>query len=130
MTVTAPTLPVIDMGELVRLQICEKIDDTWAWVALGPERQPDDVAGAFEATEDAPIVDEGGQAVLAPVHAPSPPAAAARTMPQRMARLEKDVHEICEELAEQREVIGAMARDFSRFTVRATSGIAQLLDSA
>ncbi|GJR17301.1 zf-CCHC domain-containing protein, partial [Tanacetum coccineum] len=51
-------------------------------------------------------------------------------MPQRMARLEEDVHEIHRALAEQREVIGAMARDFSRFTVWATSGIAELLDSA
>ncbi|GKC34335.1 hypothetical protein Tco_1046719, partial [Tanacetum coccineum] len=33
-------------------------------------------------------------------------------------------------LAEQRKVIGAMARDFSRFTVWAASGIAQLLYSA
>ncbi|GKF56582.1 hypothetical protein Tco_0166922, partial [Tanacetum coccineum] len=51
---------------------------------------------------DAPIVDEGGQADPAPVQAPPPPAAA-RTMPQRMARLEKDVHEIHGMLAEQRE---------------------------
>ncbi|GJT01441.1 hypothetical protein Tco_0822610 [Tanacetum coccineum] len=63
--VITPTLPVIDMAELVRLQICIKIDDTWAWVALGPERQPDAAAGALEATEDAPVDDEGGQAVLA-----------------------------------------------------------------
>ncbi|GJZ85395.1 hypothetical protein Tco_0650734 [Tanacetum coccineum] len=36
-------------------------DDTWAWVAMGPERQPDAVVGAFEAAEDAHVVDEGGQ---------------------------------------------------------------------
>ncbi|GJW65472.1 hypothetical protein Tco_0117356 [Tanacetum coccineum] len=65
--VIAPALPVIDMAELVRLQICVEIDDTWAWVALGPERQPDSAASA---PEDAHIVDEGGQAVLAPVQAP------------------------------------------------------------
>ncbi|GKF57541.1 hypothetical protein Tco_0171078 [Tanacetum coccineum] len=99
-------------------------------VALGPKRQPDAVAGASEAAEDAPAVDEGDQAVPAPVQAPPPPPAAARTMPQRMARLEEDVHEIRRALAEQREVIGAMARDFSRFTVWAASGIVQLLDSA
>ncbi|GKG04341.1 hypothetical protein Tco_0314728, partial [Tanacetum coccineum] len=90
--------------------------------ALGPERQPDAAAGA-------PVVDEGNQAVPAPVHAPPPPLAGARTMPQRMARLEEDVHEIRGALAEQREMIGAMAKDFSRFTVWAASGIAQLLDS-
>ncbi|GJU23819.1 hypothetical protein Tco_1157161 [Tanacetum coccineum] len=129
LTVTTPTLPVIDMDELVRLQICKEIDVTWAWVALGLERQPDAAAGAPRATEDAPVVDEGDQAVPAPVQAPPPPPVATRTMPQWMARLEEDLHEIREALAEQREVIGAMARDFSRFTVWVASGIAQLLDS-
>ncbi|GKG06746.1 hypothetical protein Tco_0329715, partial [Tanacetum coccineum] len=75
-------------------------------------------------------VDERNQVVLALVQAPPPPLAAARTMPQRMARLEEDVHKIRRALAEQREVIVAMARDFSRFTVRAAGGIAQLLDLA
>ncbi|GJS95134.1 hypothetical protein Tco_0802102 [Tanacetum coccineum] len=32
-------LPEIDMTELVRLQICEELDDTWAWVAPRPKRQ-------------------------------------------------------------------------------------------
>ncbi|GKF49602.1 hypothetical protein Tco_0142853 [Tanacetum coccineum] len=36
-------------------------------------------------------------------------------MPQRMAILEENVYEIRRVLAEQNEVIGAMARDFSRF---------------
>ncbi|GKB34531.1 hypothetical protein Tco_0879473 [Tanacetum coccineum] len=67
LTVTAPTLPIIDMAELVRLQICVEIDDTWAWVALGLERQPDAAAGVLGATEDAPVVDEGDQAVSTPV---------------------------------------------------------------
>ncbi|GKC25592.1 hypothetical protein Tco_1027742 [Tanacetum coccineum] len=80
LTVTAPALPIIDMGKLVRLHICEEIDDTWAWVALGPERQPDAVAGAPGAAEDAPIVDEGDHVVLALVQAPQPPPAA-NTMP-------------------------------------------------
>ncbi|GJT72760.1 hypothetical protein Tco_1032046 [Tanacetum coccineum] len=44
--VTTPELLIIDMAELVRLQICEQLDDTWAWVAMGPERHPDAVAGA------------------------------------------------------------------------------------
>ncbi|GJX41505.1 hypothetical protein Tco_0256495, partial [Tanacetum coccineum] len=47
-----------------------------------------------------------------------------------MARLEEDVHEIRGALAKQLEVIGAMARDFLRYTVWAASRIAQLLDSA
>ncbi|GKE19916.1 hypothetical protein Tco_1431428 [Tanacetum coccineum] len=63
LTVIAPELPIIDMGEL-----------------------PDAAAGAPGVAQDAPIVDEGGQADPAPIQAPPPPAAA-RTMPQRMARL-------------------------------------------
>ncbi|GKF04527.1 hypothetical protein Tco_0035195, partial [Tanacetum coccineum] len=45
-------------------------DDTWAWVAMGPKRQPDTAAGAPDDDEDAPIVDEGGQADPAPEQAP------------------------------------------------------------
>ncbi|GJU83021.1 hypothetical protein Tco_1285386 [Tanacetum coccineum] len=41
---------------------------------------------------DAQIVNEGGQADPIPVHAPPP--APTRTMPQRMAIIEEDVHEI------------------------------------
>ncbi|GJW20693.1 hypothetical protein Tco_0031315, partial [Tanacetum coccineum] len=87
LTVIAPALPVIDMAELVR--------------------RPNAAAGA---PEDAPVVEEGGQAVPAPVQALSPPLAASRTMPQRMTRLEEDVHEIRGALADQHELIGAMAR--------------------
>nr|GEY71123.1 hypothetical protein [Tanacetum cinerariifolium] len=46
-----------------------------------------------------------------------------------MARLEEDMHEIREALAEQREVIDAMARDFSRFTLWTAEGITHVLDS-
>ncbi|GJT40220.1 retrovirus-related pol polyprotein from transposon TNT 1-94 [Tanacetum coccineum] len=62
--------------------IYEQIDDTWAWEAIGPERESDDAAGAPEAAEDAPVVVKGGQAVPAPVqasqHPPPPPPAAGR----------------------------------------------------
>ncbi|GJR83680.1 hypothetical protein Tco_0154465 [Tanacetum coccineum] len=52
LTVIAPELPIIDMAELVRLQIYVQFDDTWAWVAMGPERQPDAAAGALAEAED------------------------------------------------------------------------------
>nr|GEX51585.1 hypothetical protein [Tanacetum cinerariifolium] len=65
--VIAPELSIIDMAELVRLQICEQLDDTWARVAMGPERQPDATAGSQEAVEDVAAVDEGGQADPTPV---------------------------------------------------------------
>ncbi|GJZ00731.1 hypothetical protein Tco_0518160 [Tanacetum coccineum] len=116
LTMIVRELPVIDTTELVRLQICEEIDDTWAWVAPGPERLQVVAAGAPEAAKDAPVIDEGTQDDPIPVQAPQPPPPA-RTMPKRMARLEEDMHEIRVALGEQREVMDAMARDFSRFTV-------------
>ncbi|GJS96447.1 hypothetical protein Tco_0803415 [Tanacetum coccineum] len=128
LTVIAPALPVIDMAELVRLQICVEIDDTWAWVALGPERQPDAAAGAPRVAQDAPAVDEGVQTNPVPVQAPPPLPAAARTIPQRMARLEEDVHKIRGALTEQREVIDEMARDFSRFSTWAITSLARMMD--
>ncbi|GKE24142.1 hypothetical protein Tco_1435654 [Tanacetum coccineum] len=113
LTVIAPKLLIIDMAELVRLQICVEIDDTWAWVALGPERQPDDAVSAPRVAQDAPAVDEGVKADPAPVQeTPPPPLATAKTMSQRMSRLEEDVHEIHGALTEQREVIDAMAPIF------------------
>ncbi|GKC34020.1 hypothetical protein Tco_1046404 [Tanacetum coccineum] len=85
-------------------------------LASGPERQPDAVLGAPEAAKDALVADEGALAVPAPVHAPqSPPPAAgpARTMAQRLARVEEDVHGIRRGLGEQREILDSIARDFS-----------------
>ncbi|GJV47751.1 putative reverse transcriptase domain-containing protein [Tanacetum coccineum] len=83
------------------------LDVTWAWVAMGPERQPDAAAGAPGVAQDTSIIDEGGQAipvpVLAPQQPPLPPPVPARTMPQRMSRLEEDVHEIRGALIEQRK---------------------------
>ncbi|GJV76794.1 hypothetical protein Tco_1508378 [Tanacetum coccineum] len=67
LTVIVRDLPVIDMAELVRLQICEELVDTWAWVAPGTKRQLDVAAGALEVAEGGPNVDEGAQAVPAPV---------------------------------------------------------------
>ncbi|GJX52622.1 hypothetical protein Tco_0280991 [Tanacetum coccineum] len=109
------------------------LDDAWAWVAIGLERHPDVATGALAVAEDAPVVDEGDQAVPAPVQAPQqpspPPPAPARTMPQRMARLEENVHEICGALIEQREVINAMACDFSKFSTWVTTGLGRTMDT-
>ncbi|GJW55138.1 putative ribonuclease H-like domain-containing protein [Tanacetum coccineum] len=54
---------VTDLFYLRRLDvgsICEQLDDTWAWVAMGPERQPDATDGAPRVAQDAPVIDEGG----------------------------------------------------------------------
>ncbi|GJQ97787.1 hypothetical protein Tco_0008926 [Tanacetum coccineum] len=103
LTVIVRDLPVIDMAELARLQICDELVDTWVWVASGPERQPDATTGAL---------------------APQPPLAAepTRTMAQRLARVE-EVHEIRGTLGEQHKVMDAMARDLSRFIIWAAGGI-------
>nr|GEY51122.1 hypothetical protein [Tanacetum cinerariifolium] len=54
--------------------------------------------------------EEGDQAVSTPVQAPQPPLAS-RTMLQRLARLEEEVHRIKVSLGEKHEVMDAMARD-------------------
>ncbi|GJU92481.1 hypothetical protein Tco_1304904 [Tanacetum coccineum] len=59
LSIVTRELPLFDMGELVKLNICREIGDDWDWVALRPERQYDAAAGALEATKDAPGVDEG-----------------------------------------------------------------------
>ncbi|GKF39022.1 hypothetical protein Tco_0119083, partial [Tanacetum coccineum] len=87
-------LPMINMTELARMQICEELDNSWDWVAPGPERQQVAAADAPKVTEGALVVDEGAPAVLALVQAPHPPPATrpARTMIQRLGRLDEDVY--------------------------------------
>ncbi|GKC61937.1 hypothetical protein Tco_1089535, partial [Tanacetum coccineum] len=100
LTVIVRELFVIDMAELVRLQLCIKLDDTWAWVASGPERQPDAATGTPEAAEDAPIADEGASAVPTPIRGA---------------------------LGEQREILDSMARDFSQFFTWTVVGLSQMM---
>ncbi|GJV61923.1 hypothetical protein Tco_1468023 [Tanacetum coccineum] len=84
-------LPLIDLNELRRLNICLKIGDTWAWVAPRLERQPDAVAGAPGVVEDALVIDEGAQADPAPVQVPQPPPPVPRSIQQRISRLKEEV---------------------------------------
>ncbi|GKD88972.1 hypothetical protein Tco_1364479, partial [Tanacetum coccineum] len=120
LTVVAPELQMIDMAELVRLQICVQLDDTWAWVAMGPERQPDTAAGAPADAEDALIVDEGGQADPAPAQAPqqppSPPPAPAKTIPYRLGRLEEDVQGLRRDVGSLRGLVERSMTDEGRFS--------------
>ncbi|GJZ45429.1 hypothetical protein Tco_0593025 [Tanacetum coccineum] len=71
------SLPTEDAGLIFLvgqfLLLVFELIDTWAWVAMGPERQPDVAAGAPADVEDAPIIDKGGQADPAPVQAPQQP---------------------------------------------------------
>ncbi|GJX28596.1 hypothetical protein Tco_0236675, partial [Tanacetum coccineum] len=84
--------------------IYEELDDTWAWVALRPERQQVAATSALEVAEGAPDVDEG--------------------------RLEEDIHGLRGALGEQREVLDNMARDFSRFTTWAVTRLPRMMDQA
>ncbi|GJW17100.1 hypothetical protein Tco_0024536 [Tanacetum coccineum] len=76
-----PQYDVFDFGGLPDLMaeglsarmLMEHMDAQGAWVAMGPERQPDVAAGAPGVAQDAPAVDEGVQAVLVPVQAPQQP---------------------------------------------------------
>ncbi|GJV22955.1 hypothetical protein Tco_1375650 [Tanacetum coccineum] len=130
--IIAPELPIIDMIELVRLQICMEIDDTWAWVALGPKRQPNTMAGAPKFAEDAPIVDEGDRAVPVPIQAPQqppppPPPVAGRTMPQRLGRLEEEVQGLRQDVRTLRGLVERSMIDQGRFSTWMISCTTQLM---
>ncbi|GJS22739.1 hypothetical protein Tco_0451371 [Tanacetum coccineum] len=86
-------LPLIDLHELGRLNICTRYGDTWAWVAQGPERQQAAAAGAHEADKAGPAANEGAQDIPAPAQAPlpPPPAPQPRTMSQRIERIEEEI---------------------------------------
>ncbi|GKC14901.1 hypothetical protein Tco_1011683 [Tanacetum coccineum] len=124
LTVTVPTLPIIDMAKLVRLQICVELDDTWAWVLVGPARQEGDARGV---TEEAPVAPGGGdEDEEMPQVMPPPP----RTQGKRIYRLEEEVHGMHQALQGQREVLDSMARDFSRFTTWTITSLARLMNRA
>ncbi|GJV26993.1 putative ribonuclease H-like domain-containing protein [Tanacetum coccineum] len=64
-------LPLIDLHELERLNICTQYGDTWAWIAPGLERQQAVAAG--EGDEVGPAYKEAGPNVPSPEQAPPPP---------------------------------------------------------
>ncbi|GJW19154.1 hypothetical protein Tco_0026590 [Tanacetum coccineum] len=108
-------LPLIDLHELRRLNICMRYGDTWAWVAQGLVRQQVAAAGAHEANEARPTAKEVAPKIPVPVPAPAqappqlPPAPQPRTMSQRIERLEEEVHDL------RRDVVG-LRGDVSSFT--------------
>ncbi|GKC53457.1 hypothetical protein Tco_1076202 [Tanacetum coccineum] len=100
----------------------------------GLKRQPDVAAGALEATEDAPVVVEGDHAVPEPVQAPQqpppPPSVAARTMPQRLGRLEEEVQALCRDVGSLRGLVKRLMTDQRRFSTWMISCMAQLMDAS
>ncbi|GJU67348.1 hypothetical protein Tco_1253607 [Tanacetum coccineum] len=115
---------------LSRLNICKRVGDTWAWVAPRPERQTDVAAGAPRAAEDALAVNKGAQADSALMQAPQPPPTAPRTMPQRIARLEEEVHELRQSIVGLRRDVDRSTTDQGRFTTWMVSCMTQLMDAS
>ncbi|GKB31514.1 hypothetical protein Tco_0870915 [Tanacetum coccineum] len=75
-------LPLIDLHEFRRLNICTRVGDTWAWVAPRPERQQATAAGALEGGEAGEAAEDAPE-IPAPTPAqapPPPPASQPRTM--------------------------------------------------
>ncbi|GKF41269.1 hypothetical protein Tco_0124611, partial [Tanacetum coccineum] len=97
LTVIAYALPIVDMAELVRLQICVEFRDTWAWVPARPARQEGDAGGVAEEALVAP--GGGDEDKEMPQAVPLLP----RTRGERIARLEEEVHGMREVLQGQRE---------------------------
>ncbi|GJR27094.1 hypothetical protein Tco_1103326 [Tanacetum coccineum] len=117
LSVVTSELPLIDMGELVKLNICMEVGDDWAWVAQGAKRQPVAAAAAPGGAEDAQSVDEGAQAVPAPIHAPPPPPpAAGRTMAQRLGRLEEEIQGLLQDVRSLRGLVERSMTDQGRFS--------------
>nr|GFA31153.1 hypothetical protein [Tanacetum cinerariifolium] len=123
LTVIVRDLPVINMAELVRLQICVELDYTWAWVPAGLARKEGDAGGV---TEEALVSPRGGdedeempQAVLQ-----SP-----RTRDERIARLEVEVHSMREALQGQRKGMCSLHEIF-RVIDRVPETTRQRTDSA
>ncbi|GJW22812.1 hypothetical protein Tco_0033434 [Tanacetum coccineum] len=83
-------LSIIDMGELVRLQICME----------------------------------------APQQPPPPPPVAARTMPQRLGRLEEEVQGLRRDVRSLRGLVERLMTDQARFSTWMMSCMAQLMDAS
>ncbi|GJS74859.1 hypothetical protein Tco_0707700 [Tanacetum coccineum] len=134
LSVVARELPLIDMGELVRLNICIEIGDDWAWVAPRPERQQVAVTSAPRAAEDAPIVDEDVQDDPAPMHAPQQPPpprpAAGRIMPHRLGRLEEEVQGLRQDVRTLRGLVERSMTDRGRFSTWMITCMTQLMEAS
>ncbi|GJU80235.1 hypothetical protein Tco_1282600 [Tanacetum coccineum] len=134
LSVVAHELPLIDIGELVKLNICMDLGDDWAWVAPRPERQQVVMACTPAVAEDDPAIDKGDQAVPAPVQGPQqpppPPPAAARTMPQRLGRLEEEVQGLRRDVRSLHGLVERSLTDQGRFSTWMISCMAQLMDAS
>ncbi|GJV34103.1 hypothetical protein Tco_1394503 [Tanacetum coccineum] len=102
----------------------------FAWVAIGPKRQPNAAAGASKVAQDAHIVDEGGQADPSLAQAPPPPLVVARTMPQRLGRLEEEVQGLRRDVGSLCGLVERSMTDQGRFSTWMVSCMSQLMDAS
>ncbi|GJY98349.1 hypothetical protein Tco_0515259, partial [Tanacetum coccineum] len=68
--------------------------------------------------EDAPDIDDGAQAIPAPIHAPlPPPPVAGRTIPQRLGRLEEEIQGLRQDVRSLRGLMERSMTDQGRFSI-------------
>ncbi|GJW66307.1 hypothetical protein Tco_0120731 [Tanacetum coccineum] len=88
-------------------------------------------AAALGDAEDAPDVDEGAQAIPAPVHAPPPPPlAVGRTMHQRLGRLEEEIQGLCQDIGSLHGLVERSMTDQGRFSTWMISCMTQLVEAS
>ncbi|GKE02044.1 hypothetical protein Tco_1390027 [Tanacetum coccineum] len=129
-------LPLVDLHKLGRLYICTRYDDTWDWVAQGPERQQAAAAGAPEVDKAGQAAEEVAPEIPAPApaasQAPPPPSPAPqpRTMSQRIERLEEEVHDLRRDVVGMRGDVASFTTEQSRVSTWLISCVTQLMDAS
>ncbi|GJX78453.1 hypothetical protein Tco_0326602 [Tanacetum coccineum] len=101
-------LTTIDMKELVRLRICERLLDILTWVALGPPRRDVAICGAPQVD---PEITQGGFAAMEASQMPQAAALAPRRVGDRVQRLEEEVYKLGEILVQKGALIDRMSTD-------------------
>ncbi|GKE48576.1 hypothetical protein Tco_1479834, partial [Tanacetum coccineum] len=104
LSVMTRELTLIDMGELVKLNICMEVGDDWAWVAQGAE-------STHTCT-------------------PPPPPATGRTMPQRLGRLEEEIQGLHHDIGSLRGLVERSMTDQGRFSTWMISCMTQLMEAS
>ncbi|GKE26669.1 hypothetical protein Tco_1442053 [Tanacetum coccineum] len=84
------------------------------------------------ASEDASIVNKGGQADPTPTQAPQqpPPPAPARTMVQRLGRLEEDVQGLRRDVGSLRGLVERSMTDQGRFSTWMMTCMTQMMEAS
>nr|GFA12248.1 hypothetical protein [Tanacetum cinerariifolium] len=90
-------------------------------------------AGAPEAAKDASVIDKGSQADPAPAQAPQPPTpppATSKTMPQRLGRLEEEMHGLRQDVRSLRGLVERLMTDQDKFSTCMISCMTQLMETS